>query len=207
MKFKMIGLLAVFAIIALGVGTWIQVKANKKQNLELVDATLLQKSLALKPFHLVGAEGKTFTNKNLEGHWSMLFFGFTHCTMLCPTTMSRLNQAYEMLEKSKAAALPQVVFISVDPERDNPKRIQKYVQHFNPHFMGATGSTAELNALTHELGVAYMKAAKSGEKDYDIQHSGNVLIINPKGEWVAVLSTPQDAKSVADDFQKIISNI
>lgn len=197
--------IVLLAVIAVAFGAWMQTR-NKVVNpatIRLENGVMLPTQKAMVAFDLKDDHGKTFTNANLKGHWSLIFFGFTNCPMLCPTTMAELNKAYKILEEDKVKVMPKVLFISIDPERDTIKKIRSYVTGFNKNFEGATGKQAELKRFTKQLGIMYEKATKSGEKNYDIQHNGAIIVVNPKGEWSAVLSYPQKATSIAKDFVTI----
>lgn len=171
---------------------------------ELDNATIYQKPRAIAPFSLQFVDGQPFTKADLKGHWSMLFFGFTNCAMICPTTMTELNKMYHILQQVKVKDLPQVVFISVDPERDSLKRIQGYVKAFNPAFLGATGSEAELSKLSRQLGAMYMKVRdKNDPKHYAIDHSAFVVLVNPQAQAYGLLTTPHVADTLAHNYAVI----
>ena len=118
-----------------------------------------------------------------------------------------LNDAYQKLTEQKVRSLPQVVFISVDPERDTPTQINKYVHSFNPNFTGATGSKTEIDKMAENFNVLYMKVANNpSDKNYQIDHSGTVLVINPNGEFAALFSPPLDAQKLADDYKTLVKD-
>lgn len=202
--------MVVVATIALFSGLWTH-HQNKGQshNIELESGTLLPAPEELSPFDLVDLENKPFTKQNLKGKWSVLFFGFTQCPMLCPTTLSMLNKMYNKLAASHIKPMPQVVFISVDPDRDSTKSIADYLGSFNKHFVGATGSKVELTKLAKHLNILFMKVAKKNAKDandYVIDHSGTLLLVNPDAKLTAVFSTPHDAIKLSHDLQTIEGN-
>ncbi len=197
-------IIILIAIVALALGIWLQSDIHKsKKPLAIKNGTVLARPVPLKPFTLTSDEGKPFTNNSLKGHWSLLFFGFTSCPMICPTTLSELNKAYDTLRLNKKKP-PQIVFISVDPKRDSNSRIHNYLANFNSHFIGVTGDASQIDKLTKTVGIAYLKSKKSGEKNYQIEHSGAILVINPKGEWVALLRAPHSGDAIAKDFLRIV---
>jgi len=172
---------------------------------EMQNATVFNQPRNIAAFKLQDDAGKPFTNANLQGHWSLLFFGFTNCAMICPTTMTELNKMYQILQKAKVEQLPQVVFISVDPERDSIKRIHDYVVSFNPKFIGATGEESQIVSLTKQMGVMFMKIAdKDDPKKYAIDHSAFVVLVNPKGQMYGIFSSPHQAEEMAKSYQQII---
>lgn len=200
------------AILALLFGLWMQhnLNKNKMENNSpvLASGTVFPKPRLVQPFNLVDDKNQPFTNKNLQGHWSLLFFGFTHCPELCPTTLSILNQAYQLLEKQGQKPLPRVVFISVDPERDTASVIAQYVTGFNKNFIGATGTAEQMEKLTQNFSVLYMKVAQPGDTQakeiYNIDHSGTVSLIDPQGQLYAIFTMPHSVQNIAQDLQNII---
>lgn len=169
----------------------------------LANAQVLPQPRALMPFTLQNTHGQTFTQKELTGQWSLLFFGFTRCPGICPTSMTELKRMYEKLQTEHAAIMPQVIFVSVDPEYDTLQGIQKYVTAFNPAFKGVTGDKHQLDTLTTQLGILYMKTAAPGQKNpdnYTIDHSGSILLIDPNGELYAIFTMPHHGNKLASDF-------
>lgn len=196
------------AALALLFGMWSRHNLHHDQNnLQLASASVLPQAKNLNHFQLLFSDHRPFTNDDLTGHWSMLFFGFTNCPDLCPTTLTTLNETYKIWQADKLATLPQIIFISVDPERDTPPKINEYLKSFNTNFLGATGTKDQLDKLTQQLSVLYMKVQKGKtDEDYTIDHSGTILVIDPKGNWYALFNTPHDAKNIAKDFETIVAN-
>ena len=199
---------AAFAVLSLLFGLWVHQNQAGHSNgpLELDNGTLFPVPRNIAPFELVDARQKPFNNSSLTGHWSVLFFGFTQCPQLCPTTLATLNETYQLLEKKNNAALPQVVFISVDPDRDTPRAIEEYLGSFNKHFIGATGTKDQIKNLTAKLNILYMKVQKPHADDpmsYQIDHSGTLLLVNPEGKLLALFSSPQDAETLANSLAAI----
>lgn len=197
-----------FALISLLLGMWVKHNEGGDHpiSFDIENGTVFPIPRDITPFNLVNAQQQSFTNSNLTGHWSVLFFGFTQCPQLCPTTLAILNDTYQQLEKKKNVQLPQIVFISVDPERDTPPVIQKYLSSFNKNFVGATGSQEEIKKLTAALNVLYMKVQKPNTDDpmsYQIDHSGTLLLVNPEGKLLALFSSPHTAEILANNIAAI----
>jgi len=198
---------AAFAVIALLFGMWTRQNSQEADRpINLENGTMFPVPRDISPFHLVSADQKPFTNQNLVGKWSLLFFGFTQCPEMCPTTLAILNKTYQQLETKKTVPLPQVVFISVDPERDTPRAIDEYIGTFNKHFKGATGPKDQIKALTAQFNIMYMKVQNQNSQDannYQIDHSGTLLLINPEGKLLALFQTPHEADHLAKDIENI----
>ena len=167
-------------------------------------ATVLPNPRLVHPFQLKDDSNQSFSDANLKDHWSILFFGFSSCPMMCPATMAELSKVYKLLQTQGAKTLPQVIMVSIDPERDTVAAMHRYVKEFDPHFIGLTGENKEIKRLTQELGIVYLQAEKSGDnKTGNIDHSGTLILVNPKGEALAFFSFPHDAKKIADDYRSI----
>jgi protein SCO1/2 len=139
-------------------------------------------------FQLTDHHGQPFTQENLKGKWTLIFFGFTHCPDICPTTMAAAARMYAALDEEERENL-QVVLISLDPERDTPEQLAKYVPYFNSDFIGVSGNQHVLLKLATELNVAYSKVDLDNG-DYTIDHSGNLVLINPYGHYHGFMKPP-----------------
>ena len=169
------------------------------------NATVLPQRPALPDFALVDSAGDPFTNEDLEGRFSLMFFGFTNCPDVCPITLQILAATLDRLRSESgetAGRLPDVVFVSVDPYRDPPDRIRDYVANFDETFVGVTASDEALAPLLTALGVTVQKHEHEGQ-NYNVVHNGTVYFIGPQGEWLAVSSPPHDPAIVAADFVRI----
>jgi len=163
---------------------------------------VLPEPRVLGEFRLVDQQGEAFSLEDLRGHWSLLFFGFTHCPDICPSTLYDLQQVYRSLETGTAAANPwQVIFVSVDPERDTPERLEEYVAWFDPDFVGVTGAPEQLAPLAMRVGVAFrIEEHEPGAPNYAVDHSASVFLTDPQGRLHGVFPAPHDAAVMARDL-------
>lgn len=147
------------------------------------------------PFQLVDQDGKTVDQRLLDGKWSAVFFGYTYCPDVCPTTLQILAQARAKLG-DRGNAL-QVVFVSVDPDRDTPAQMKSYLAtpSFPQPTIGLTGSAAQVAAAAKEYRVYYAKQGTGG--GYAMAHSSLVYLMNPQGKFDSVLSESQTPDQVA----------
>lgn len=171
-------------------------------------ATVLSEPMILPDFKLTDTKGNQFTKQNLKKLWSFLFFGYTYCPDICPTTLSILTETESLLSKENFESKRQYVFVSVDPGRDNIEHLNEYVTYFNPQFLGATGQESEIQTLIKPLGIRYQRSKeKRPEGQYLIDHSAAILLIDPDGNLRALITPPHDANNIANDFMKIVSSI
>jgi len=200
-------LIILFAVIALLGGIFASHFYTQKTSLESAKtATIFSPPQEISKFSLVDSQGRPFNNNTFWGHWTFIFFGFTTCAQICPTTMNDLNQMYQSLLKNQQNPMPQVVLISIDPATDTLEKLGNYVQSFNPHFQGATGDKSEIDKLTSHLGILYQKTKDKKTGLETIDHSGAILLVDPSGKLAAIFSAPHDPVAMAKDFQVIVSN-
>lgn len=159
----------------------------------------------LPAFALTADDGKPFDNAALAGHWSLLYFGYTHCPDACPTTLADLNKLLVQIKSLPAAEQPQVYFISVDPKRDTPALLQQYVQYFNIRFAAATGAVERLRALTGPLGVAFSYDPPDQIGNYGVDHTSAIFLINPRGQESALYTPPLIPERMAADYRAIVN--
>ncbi len=194
-------------IIPLSLGIFFSIYINQGHgSLEDVSATVLRDAKPLPKFVLEDHFGNGFTNKNLKNQWSFVFFGYTHCPDVCPTTLALLNQVDQVLKKEKGIILPKTIFISVDPERDTIEQLTDYVPYFNPEFIGVTGSMENLQVLTKSLGIVFGNEGDADNVDYEVFHSTRIMLIDPEVRLKALFSFPHDVNQIVSDYIKIIGS-
>ncbi|HET7766470.1 MAG TPA: SCO family protein [Burkholderiales bacterium] len=158
----------------------------------------------ISPFALTAQDGGTFDLGALKGKWSFVYFGYTYCPDVCPTTLAELSRAQQLLEKAGEDSGNQYVFVSVDSRRDTPQRLAQYVSFFNRKFIAATGNDAALAGLTRDVGVAYSFPEGRTGSVYAVDHSSIVALFDPDARLHAVFTPPQKAEGIADGFRKIL---
>ena len=169
-----------------------------------ISATILYDATAITSFTLIDHNGEVFSQDNLIGKWSFLSFGYTHCPDICPSTLKTLDLVDKILHEMDNTILPQTIFITLDPERDDVATLSEYIPWFNKDFIGLTGTAEQIAVLTKNLGIMNQKRQdQTGEGDYQIDHTVVIMVIDPKGRLRALSSAPHDAQTIADDFIKI----
>lgn len=158
----------------------------------------------LPAFMLVAHDGTPFDVARLRGRWSVLFFGFTNCADVCPTTLAELASVHRRLRDLPAAQLPSVVMVSVDPKRDTPEKLARYVPYFDPAFLGVTGAPEALDRLTRALGVA-VRIGPEVDGAYTVDHTAALFLVDPQARVVAVFPAPHAAETIAADYRTIVA--
>ncbi len=172
-----------------------------------ISGIVLKKPRVINAFELTADDGDLFTKTNLRGSWTLMFFGFTHCGYVCPTTLDALNKMVVSLRgKLPKRLIPKIVMVSVDPDRDSVDAMHKYVKSFNPNFVGVRGTLAELRQLTQQLNVVFTKV-KSTNGGYMINHSNEIMVLDPNGNLRAFLSYPHKGPTMAKDYEAMMSSL
>jgi protein SCO1 len=165
--------------------------------LQLESGIVLPQPRQLPAFALVDQRGRPFSHHALEGRWTLVFAGFTHCPDICPATLSTLKAVQERLDDLGAEV--QTVFLSLDPERDDPGTLAQYLAHFDPAIIGVTGARVELDKLMSGLGLVYLKVP-SGPQQYTIDHSAAVALVDPHARVAAYFKPPLRPEALAADL-------
>ncbi len=158
----------------------------------------------LVPFELTDQNEVPFTKERLQGKWSFLFFGYTHCPDVCPATLSVLTKVDSRLEEMNGQGSDmQIIFISVDPERDTPKHLSDYMAYFNKNFTAATGDKTEIDSFTRQYGSGYQKGAQTTDENYLVNHTSAIFLTDPQARLVAAFSQPHNPETIVEQFLKI----
>jgi protein SCO1/2 len=170
---------------------------------ELQAVRLFPEPRELPEFALQQSDGTQLVPGELNGHWTLVFLGFTHCPDVCPMTLSELARAQAQWETIADAARPRVLFVSVDPERDTPDRIGEYAHHFHRDTLAATADIPALEAFARSLSLVFMKAplAEGAAPDqYSVDHSAAMAVLDPEGRMAGVVQPPFDPAAIAADL-------
>lgn len=157
---------------------------------------------SFKAFSLLDYNSQPFTPEALTGKWSLIFFGFTFCPDICPTTLSLLNRFYTEQQAGDYAEDLQIILVSVDPGRDTPEKLNEYVRYFNEDFLGVTGEFLDLHRFATQLNIPFSKVPGGGD-NYTVEHGGNIAIINPRGHYVGFFRTPLELGKLNIGYQSI----
>lgn len=196
-------LLAIFIVILVAgfVHTMLKPRILNDAALRANNAFLFNQVRDIGDFSLLDDGGKPFTPASLQGHWSLLFFGYTFCPDICPTTMAVLSQFYTKL-RPEYLRDTQVVMVSVDPARDSPAKLHEYVNYFNPKFLGVTGEFLALQKFSTALSIPFSKVPGGGD-NYAIAHSGNIALLDAEGHYVGFFKEPHELNQLLMNYQSI----
>ena len=203
-------LLVIAVVLAVAATAFIGGRAGKEAIVkppEEIEDYLFWQAKDLTDFQLTGAGGKTLGLNDLKGKWSFIFFGYTQCPDVCPLTLGILGQAFKLIEKNPAAYREiQGIFISVDPKRHTPESLKEYVAYFNNKFVGVTGNTAELEAISRQMSALYTIHPKESNKPgeaYLVTHNSTIFLVDPQGRLYGRFPPPHLPQEIAEVFTKI----
>jgi len=168
-----------------------------KQTPKLVnnDVTIFNVARNLKDFDLIQGDGKAFKPHDFKDHWTILFFGFTHCGDVCPITMDLLAHTYQELKRPYPSL--QVVLVSIDPEHDSTTSLANYTKQYHRDFIGVAGKQQQVRKLQSQFGVF----AEKSKLDQQIAHTSSLFLINPQGQWVGLIRYGLTPKQFIDTFK------
>jgi len=154
------------------------------------------------PFRLVDQNGKTVTDADLKGKWSLVYFGYTHCPDACPTALNDIAIALDELGPQRSAVRP--VFVTVDPERDTPAVLKSYVTAFDAPILALSGTPEEIAQAAKGYRVYYAKHPEAGG-DYSMDHSSVIYVMDPEGRFTASFTQENSPEEIAERLKKLLS--
>lgn len=196
------------ALVALVIGLTVYRVLNVERQLdtaELLDAgiVMLPQGRDMPDVTLTNQDGEAVSMEQLEGHWNLLFFGYTFCPDICPATLAELRQLRGNLPEEVNQRL-QPILVSVDPERDTPEQLKKYLDYFGAGFIGLTGPLDDIQTLANAAGVPFIPGDTS-KKDYTVDHGANLALIGPDGRLRGFIRAPMRTEKLAEQLPAVLA--
>lgn len=196
----------IIAVIALSIAAavWLLVLKPRQGLPTAIANTYIPEGRPVVGIRMQDHNNQPFSEEQFKGKWSFLFFGFTHCPDVCPTTLLVMKSVWAKLpESAKQSPEPQLVFVSVDPDRDSPAILKNYVQYYHPDFVAITGEHKFLDILTVQVGALYGYEDGENENAYTVNHSAQVVLIDPQGYFRGVFTSPHQVNEIVNTFTAI----
>ncbi|MDW3713131.1 MULTISPECIES: SCO family protein [unclassified Pseudomonas] len=195
------------ALVALVLGLTVHKVLNNQRQADptqLLDAgiVLLPQSRTLPSISLTDQDGKPVVVNELKDKWSLLFFGYTFCPDICPTTLAQMRELKGLLPEAARNNL-RVVLVSVDPNRDTPQQLKQYLGYFDQAFLGYTGELASIQKLANAVSIPFIPADTSKE-NYTVDHSGNLVVIGPDGTQRGFIRAPLNNQKLKDQLPTLL---
>ena len=161
-------------------------------------ASMVLPPRSLSKIELIDSDERPFTVHNLYDRWTFIVFGFTSCPDICPSTLAVLTEFRETLSHEFADAKDvNIILVTVDPERDTPAILKQYVQHFDTHFLGLSGTNANIRNLANQLGASYEMTNRDASGGYMVSHSTALYVIDPQARHYATYVAPLEAALIS----------
>jgi len=190
-------------LLALVIGLMVAKTQQSSQGsdaIKLTSGTALNPGKVIQPFDLLDHHGEVFDLDRLKGKWTVLFFGFTNCPDICPVTMHFLKSVKKHLVEKEAWGNVQVGFFTVDPARDTVEQLSNYVPHFDPEFIGITGSVKGVEQFAKQMSMPFQLEEKNERGHYNVAHSASLLLISPDAELRGIISAPHQLQPIVTDM-------
>lgn len=196
------------ALVALVLGLTVNKVLNGQRQADptrLLDAgiVLLPQPRTVPAISLTDQDGKPIAMNELKDKWSLLFFGYTFCPDICPTTLAQMRELKGLLPEA-ARDRVRIVMVSVDPNRDTPQQLKQYLGYFDPTFLGATGELASIQKLANAVSIPFIPADTSKE-NYTVDHSGNLVVIGPDGIQRGFIRAPLNNQKLKEQLPVLVT--
>jgi protein SCO1/2 len=195
------------AVAALCAGLWVGYMASRSQSTSPpmnMNATLLPQPKTLHPFQLIDHNQQPFGTEQLQGQWTFIFFGYTHCPDVCPAALFMFQGVHKQLQgHPDILKNTRFTLVSVDPQRDTPQHLGEYVHYYHPDFIGITGEEKEIRNLSRQVGAFYMRNDEDESDNYQVDHSASILLFDPLGRLYSLFSPPHQSQSITSDYLAI----
>ena len=201
------GTIILFGILLIGIIVGVLAMKNSTRSIpeDLIGVLRPQPKL-ITDFELTDHHGQPFNAKRLQGRWSFVFFGYTHCPDICPTTLSVLTAMQaKLLEEPEVWSDSQVFFVSVDPERDTLDKLANYMAFFNKEFTAVTGTKESIDNLAQQFSAGYIIEPETRPGYYLVSHTAAIFLADPQARIVGSFSQPHDPATIASLFREIRS--
>jgi len=198
----------IFTVLALFINKLTTPRVLSSNELLINGLFLYEKPKEISDFTFFTADGEEFNKANLQGKWTLMYFGFTRCPDECPTTMYQMSKLVKILrEKEYPLEDKQWVLVSIDPERDSPNDIDRYAKGFDQDFVGIVNSRPMLLSLATQLSVNnIMPSDNNMDHSHLDNHVNNIILLNPNGEFAGIFRPPFDISRLSLTYQSVTSN-
>ncbi|MCS5544255.1 MAG: SCO family protein [SAR86 cluster bacterium] len=158
----------------------------------------------IRDFELINTENKPFSQEDFIGNWNLIFFGFSFCPDICPITMSLLAKVQSSLETDEKNKVD-FFMVTVDPARDSPAALRMYLDNFSKTFIGLTGTLDQIYNFSTQVNAPFSPVLNQEGSHYTVDHSGNIILINPEGKLAGIFKMPHDQKNITVAISDLIN--
>lgn len=194
--------LALLVLLCVAVGSWLATRGPRPDG-----AGPLAGSDIGGPFALVDQDGRPATNESFDGDYRLMYFGYTYCPDICPVDVQKMVQGYRAFAAKHPGLAGKVrpIFVSVDPERDTPEVMKRFVSAFDPALVGLTGTSEQVARMLREYRIYAQAQRQPGQQDYLVDHSVMMYLMSPKGEPISFLAADSGPEQVTAELERYVS--
>lgn len=203
MKGVIVLFLLLFGALFSGVGLSVKQQMADAAIWQQEGVMLFPQALPIGEFEFLTQHGDSVTHNELRDRWKLIFFGYTFCPDICPTTLADLSRSWKRLPPEVQEKL-QVILVSVDPARDTPESMKPYMEYFNPAFLAFTGNEASLKAITPQLHAFYAKVERENGMAYLMDHTANIALVSPDWQYRGYIAPPHGAKRMVPLLESLV---
>lgn len=198
--------LGIGLVVIAAMGVWFHFNPSRYEPVQIVRSS--GEALIGGPFQLVNHHGALVIDSDFRGRLMLVYFGFTFCPDVCPLDMARLSAALDILEGRGAdMSLIRALFVTIDPARDSPRILNKFVSAFHPRLMGLTGSHAQIATIAAAYKVYYAKVPGEEGADYLMNHSNNIYVMGPDGKFISFFSSLDSPEVMANELSRLLQEV
>jgi protein SCO1/2 len=197
------------ASIGIVIGIYTETYYQRTSTNEYMEGVFWPNPKKISEFQMVDHSSNAFSLEQLKGQWTFIFFGYTNCPDVCPTTMAVLNEVYKLINDADDPIETQIIFVTIDPDRDSIDKLAGYIGHFNSKFIALGGTHEQLDSLTSQIGISYLNESAAEDGSYLVSHTSSIFLMDPNVQLISIFSqpfNPLDIQSRFVDIEQFISN-
>ena len=200
-------ILSCLVVIVMSVSLYVNKMTTKvalnNEQLKDLGLYLIEPARNMGSFSLTDTNQNEFQSKDFEGKWNVLFFGFTFCPDICPITMSMLSSLEKEMSKEELDRI-KIFMVTVDPERDSPEHLKRYLENFSENFTGLTGGLDQIYNFATRVNAPFNPVSSSPDPYYTVDHTGSIVLINPRGQYAGFFRAPHDQEKIKKALSELL---
>ena len=200
-------ILSCLVVIVMSVSLYVNKMTTKvvlnNEQLKDLGLYLIEPARNMGSYSLTDTNQNEFQIKDFEGKWNVLFFGFTFCPDICPITMSMLSSLEKEMSKEELDRI-KIFMVTVDPERDSPEHLKRYLENFSKNFTGLTGGLDQIYNFATRVNAPFNPVSSSPDPYYTVDHTGSIVLINPKGLYAGFFRAPHDQEKIKKALSELL---
>ena len=200
-------ILSCLVVIVMSVSLYVNKMTTKvalnNEQLKALGIYLIEPARNMGSYRLTDTNQNEFQIRDFEGKWNVLFFGFTFCPDICPITMSMLSSLEKEMSQEELDRI-RIFMVTVDPDRDSPEHLKKYLENFSKNFTGLTGGLDQIYNFATRVNAPFSPVSNSPDPYYTVDHTGSLVLINPRGQYAGFFRAPHDQEKIKKALSELL---